>query len=93
MKIHNCSSTYFVCPPAKFKFPVKFAMLASKSPAMRPGLFAWLAAAILFVPFVAENPPNPPPPPNKSFDAGFDPCGWSMSPKKFAFGAAKSLNI
>jgi hypothetical protein len=76
----------FPWPPAKFKFVVRFARLASKSPATRPGLLcAWFAAAILLVPFVAGNPPNPPP--NKSLDAGFDPWGWSMSPKKFAPGA------
>ena len=80
----NRRKTYFPWPPAKFKFVVRFARLASKSPETRPGLL-FPAAAILFVPFVAGNPPNPPP--NKSLDAGFVPWGWSMSPKKFAPGA------
>ena len=43
-------------------------------------------AAVVVVPFVAGNVPNPPP--NKSLDAdGFEPCGCSISPKKFVPGA------
>ena len=45
-----------------------------------------LVAAVVVVPFVAGNVPNPPP--NKSLDAdGFEPCGCSISPKKFVPGA------
>lgn len=80
--------TYFPWPPAKLRFVVRFARLASKSPATRPCLLLDWPPEVAWedVPFVAVNPPKPPP--NKSFaPVAFDPCGCRMSPKKFAPGA------